>query len=490
MTFPVLVSTTRGQSSATGVNHAVALPAAVNNGDLLVARVFSLAEFFWDTSTAGFWATLNEVVSGGLRLKTVYKFADGAEDGVILTCVSATNTRAVWHIDRFSGASAIEAAAGAGGSGGSLPNSPLLNPSWPAEDTYWITCGGSNHGGVNPLAPTNYSNKLLDQTGTATAPQATLFSAYRQLNADSDDPPSWGSVTTAAWIANTYAVRAVQLQTLTPPRTDLGVTFYAPTTQAVVAPPRFGVGVQFFAPRVAAEQRLTPPRFDVGATFFSPAIGSGILPARFDVGLTFFPPTIVMPGTLQPPRLSVGVGFFPLLVDGGARVVPQFTSLSFGPFPGAFGDAALYKTPPPGTTLSFEERWHRRGPLGYTDFKPFAASTYEFDSAYVQLHLELDEPVVPIIAINLAIMHIDVPDQRDSGEADIPVGGAFILFNRPFNVPPDVVAQVITAIGVTEAPKVTVRTDITTTQFFAICHLGNDTTTSVAARIKWVAQGY
>ena len=110
MTFPVLISTTRGTSNDAATTRSVALPAAVASGDLLFAR-FSCREgaaVTWDNVTAGGWEFLHDTTDGYIRLVAYWKIATGAEAGLSLSITTSVATRSAWHIDRFSSAISVE----------------------------------------------------------------------------------------------------------------------------------------------------------------------------------------------------------------------------------------------------------------------------------------------------------------------------------------------------------------------------------------------
>lgn len=138
-------------------------------------------------------------IIGGVS-QTLFLFArvaDGSE-GSTVSISYGVSTGAAYVAERWTGASGNVEGARATGTG----DAPNLAPSWGAQDTAWIT-GLQYTGGFSspPTPPTNYGN----QVNEFQAFNFSCSSAYRTLNASSENPGAW-SGTTSSGAVSTIAI--------------------------------------------------------------------------------------------------------------------------------------------------------------------------------------------------------------------------------------------------------------------------------------------
>ena len=90
------------------------------------------------------------------------------------------------------------------------PNPTTCTPTGGAKDYLWLWLGGWEGEQTSPPTgnPTNYTNPIGASTGTggAVATNCRVASARRNLNAASEDPPSWTISASDDWAAWTMAI--------------------------------------------------------------------------------------------------------------------------------------------------------------------------------------------------------------------------------------------------------------------------------------------
>lgn len=494
MTYPTLVD----HYGITGANGApnVPLPVDVQSGDVIIIwYAYQGGTPVWDNSTAGVW-TLIENHANGYHLSAYKKLCDGSESNLTLGITGVSGSQAsIVHQYRGADASTVYASAMQNDSGSTI-SPPSLNPDGTAKDTIWIGIG------LASVDITGFPGNLPDNRLNMKANPVRIGAGTASSNATSYDPGNFtldSSLTSD--IVMTMAVRAAAIAIVQPPLLSVPVTFYAPSAIPIIEPPRLDVPVSWMAFNVALDQIITPPITNVPVTFYSPTILAGAIgPPRLDVPVTFYDAAIQLAVQyLTPPRLDVPVDFdvdpnIRTRVIGGARTTPSFTGIKIGAFsyaPGfgsaAMTDLAMYNTALEGQ--NFASRWATRGPIGYYDFAPFVPGSYTFQDAYAWLRLSVADPD-QLYAINIAKVNVDVPDVVDSRTVSISSGGQWVSFTRSFYAVPRVVANVVTASGVTTVPRVTVRDDVETGRFFCTIHYGDDLNNTLAGTVHYVASGY
>lgn len=210
MAYPTSGTPVQTQFATSVTSMAVNMPATVDSGDLLLA--------FAEVRNAGTWTVPTDWVEfkaqlGGSsvgELTAFYKIADGDEDGGTATWTASTGTSAIWQVIRITGwhGTTPPEAASAQGDYTTNPNPPSLSPSWGAEDTLWLeVAGNSATSTLTTGASTNYSGYQAN-TASSGGAQVNIASAYRQLNASSEDPGVFANSTNIRyWAAMTVAIR-------------------------------------------------------------------------------------------------------------------------------------------------------------------------------------------------------------------------------------------------------------------------------------------
>jgi len=212
MAFPAPGTQVDTDFATSVTSMAVNMPAAVNSGDLLIALVEVRNAGTW-TKPSG-WndiATLSQAGGGSVgKLNGFYKIADGTEDGGTATWTTSTGTSAAWQVIRVTswhGTTPPEAATASGDA--TSANPPNLAPSFASEDILWIVAAGhaAASAAAFTAAPTNYTN-FANNGASSGGSAVSVASAYRELNAASEDP---GTFTAGGsnrwWAAATIAVR-------------------------------------------------------------------------------------------------------------------------------------------------------------------------------------------------------------------------------------------------------------------------------------------
>lgn len=208
MAFPVDADrqTTNGGASVTTAD--INLPANIAAGDLLIAYVRN-ATGGTVTWPAGWNEMIDESPDAADDGNSVaYKVADGTESGTIQVTFSTSGKYAAVCY-RITGGGTPEISTRATGAS-TTPDPPSFSPSGGAKDYLWIWMGGWEGEQTTPPAgsPTNYSNAIGNGSGTAgvITTNCRVASATRQLNAATEDPPSWTISASDDWTAFVIAV--------------------------------------------------------------------------------------------------------------------------------------------------------------------------------------------------------------------------------------------------------------------------------------------
>jgi hypothetical protein len=208
--FPAVASVTASSFPVHQTSHAVAMPAEVSAGDLLLV-IFTNHAFPTVATPAG-WTligtTLNTTV---VRTSRYAKRADGTEGGTTVDFQTSQMETAVAHVYRVTGwsdggplADAIADAAAVGD--GLSPDSPALAPSWGAASTLWIATYGAQNLGRTSAYPASYTSGRYDESGGIVGRSSTA-SARRESAAASEDPGPFTNDASQPWVAVTIAIR-------------------------------------------------------------------------------------------------------------------------------------------------------------------------------------------------------------------------------------------------------------------------------------------
>lgn len=211
--FPQVEAVNGGNNIVAGPNHTVPLPAGIVAGDLLL--VFFAADITGVTPLITFpnegvdWIQLFETeVAGAVNFAVAYRIADGGEGANIVVTTSQNDCSAytTYRISGYSGVPEVPAAA----TGSSAnPNPPSLTPSWGASDTLWFACQGNDHLDQVTVYPTDYTDGRNDWGNHANG--CGVGTARRELNAVSEDPGTFTLAAGEEWVANTIAIRPVEI---------------------------------------------------------------------------------------------------------------------------------------------------------------------------------------------------------------------------------------------------------------------------------------
>ena len=256
MAFPVVAAVNGGNNTTEGKNHTVNLPANISAGDLLLV-IFG-TDFFpnEDISFPEGWTSLFEVNNDpsapAFRMGAWYRVADGTE-GATITVTTVTNQMTAHTSYRITGYSGVpECGTAAVATSGTAPNPPSLTPSWGALDTLWFAIEGNDDVDTVTAYPTDYTNGRADFANATGG--CNVGSAYRELNAVSENPDAFTIAASEQWIANTIAVQPaapagwaniknIRAGTGTILATDLGSIWYGTSQVAVADIAEIPVGV-------------------------------------------------------------------------------------------------------------------------------------------------------------------------------------------------------------------------------------------------------
>jgi hypothetical protein len=208
MAFPVVASVTESVD-LDGPIHAVAMPATVDDGDLLVMKFLNDDDDQPNTPTG--WTLLFSENAGlnTIQLTVFYRFADGTEGGttVDVNIVSGESSAAqTYRITGWHGTTAPEAGVATTGTSTS-PDPPSLAPSWGAEDTLWLAVAGIKVSDNDITAgPTSYTD-FIDTNAGAGGGSVEIGTGRRERNGSPEDPDAFTVATSAIWIANVVVIR-------------------------------------------------------------------------------------------------------------------------------------------------------------------------------------------------------------------------------------------------------------------------------------------
>lgn len=199
--FPQVQSITVTEDTVSSTSHAIAMPATVNAGDLLL--VFTRTGGAINSHPGG-WTLLHSHT-----VTPIYaKVSDGTEGGTSITIGTSSSSTSAAQVYRITGwwgtlSTGVERAASSVVSS-NTPDPPLLNPAeWGAEDTLWITVALTSSSSITINSyPANYTNgtfSIATFNGVATA--------RRELNAASEDPGTYTISFSTTWLAFTVAIR-------------------------------------------------------------------------------------------------------------------------------------------------------------------------------------------------------------------------------------------------------------------------------------------
>lgn len=215
--FPTISTVTPTTFATSVTSMAVNMPAVVDVGDYLLAMV-EVRNSGTFTPPSG-WVELDTQLGGGSvgKLTIFYKVADGDEGGTTETFTASTGTSAIWQVRKVSGADVTVPPESNTASGDvSSANPPTLSPSWGADDNLWVVIAGHAAASATAFsgAPTNYTG--FDNDGASSGGAAcSVATAYRELNASTEDPGAFTVSNNRWWAAATVVFKPASGSALT-----------------------------------------------------------------------------------------------------------------------------------------------------------------------------------------------------------------------------------------------------------------------------------
>lgn len=187
------------------------MPATVDAGDLLVMGIAIRLNSPTFTTPSGWTEIANDVGPSTFARMAIYaKVADGTEDGTTVDVATSSADTGAAQVRRVTGwygsLSGVEAQVATGDQ--TNPDPPSITPSWGALDTLFIEwIGASDDDETVSAYSTNYSDGTDTISGAGVDAGAEIASAYRQLNATSEDPAAVTLSGLESWVAATVAIR-------------------------------------------------------------------------------------------------------------------------------------------------------------------------------------------------------------------------------------------------------------------------------------------
>jgi hypothetical protein len=208
--FPVVRSVNASSFAVDATSHAVAMPAQVAAGDLLVT-IFTNHDFATVTTPAGWTLVGTTLHTTVVRTSRYAKRADGTEAATTVDFQTSQAETAVAHVYRITGwfdsgllTDAVADAAAVGD--GLAPDSPALAPSWGLGSTLWIATYGAQNLGRTTAYPAGYSGGRYDESGGLVGRTSTA-SARRDGAVASEDPGPFTNGASQPWVGVTIAIR-------------------------------------------------------------------------------------------------------------------------------------------------------------------------------------------------------------------------------------------------------------------------------------------
>ena len=209
MAFPADAAraTTNGSTAAT--NKVCNLPTGIAAGNRLTVLLRSAGADTHSLPTGWSWLVQNNAADASDDVTSIiWKIADGSE-GATVTINGTASLKFASIAWRITGGGTPQISAAATGTS-TTPNPPSFSPTGGAQDYLWLWVGAWEGEQTSPPSgsPTNYVNPFGANSGTAgtVATNCRAAGASRQLNAATEDPPSWTISVSDDWTAWTIAV--------------------------------------------------------------------------------------------------------------------------------------------------------------------------------------------------------------------------------------------------------------------------------------------
>lgn len=196
--FPAVQTTSSGSNTAT-TSHTVTLPSGIVAQDRLLV-VFASAGSN-DTNTPTGWTKLGSTAHSGsaIRLTVYSKIAVGGDTLTVTTTGSSTSEYGCYRIVTKGN---LEISSFTQGTSTS-PDSNSLTPAGGSQKYLWFSAIAHGTGGVISGFPSNYTLGQITVNTTTTR----IGSAYRALQASSENPGAYTVTASLAWVAVTVSVQ-------------------------------------------------------------------------------------------------------------------------------------------------------------------------------------------------------------------------------------------------------------------------------------------
>lgn len=207
---PVVVDVTESVFDADTTTHLVSMPAA-NVGELLVA-IFANDDVTGVFTPVG-WSLIGGAsgAAGTSSCRVYGRVADGTESATNFQTNSAEVAVAqVYRFTNWRGGNPLTtndiAIATATGTASINANPPSLTPGWIANNIWIAVANLDNRSSGANTPPANYTNMIYTEAPLAVN-RTCLFSARRELAAATEDPGTYTTAGSQAWVGITIAIR-------------------------------------------------------------------------------------------------------------------------------------------------------------------------------------------------------------------------------------------------------------------------------------------
>jgi len=210
--FPTVESITASTFTDNTTGHAVAMPATVNVGDLLIILFIGEGGGVCNNTPSG-WTLLWQEDGSGATFCAYAIDAIGDEDSTTVDVTTSLVTNAAVQTYRISGwvgtLSGLESAFDTGATDSTTPDPDSLTASWGVDDNLWIAwMGAINDAETCSAYPTNFDdNQTQTVADSGVNDSAEGCSATRNLNTATQDPGTFTISDSESWMAATLVVQ-------------------------------------------------------------------------------------------------------------------------------------------------------------------------------------------------------------------------------------------------------------------------------------------
>lgn len=230
-----VVSITHSTFLTDATAHAVAMPATVTAGELLLC-FFASDGSAAVTLPAGWTLLYSTPQSTTARGSAYVKIADGSEGGTTVGFTTATAEQAAAQVYRLSGAMAVlthtVGTAVVGVAAGTTVDPPAVTAAWGASDNLFITCVANSGAQTLVSGPSGWGTPVTTNDGgggQAAASASCYTSVLASANASENPGVFTFSATGTVSVANTIVIRSQVGSIGVPANTLAGATVNAVT---------------------------------------------------------------------------------------------------------------------------------------------------------------------------------------------------------------------------------------------------------------------